>query len=288
MREVMKRCRHLRIPAGIVLAQLLAGLAPLQAQSGPSAVARVRWPLADIVLVPDSCYGVWLLVAPNMSTRQWDQGSQIVGLTVDPLILFQWANTARALVHTPELGVDPARVPFKMTPRLENRHGGPFFLLARATGPTPADRRLQFVVSDSAQGIRWKSFVRTAEVDKLLATIEDVVARTPPPRPPTDSSIVVDDRSEGLEPVVQLKMPRPDYPNELVNSRAAGRVWAEYIVGTDGRVGKGSVRVLLADHAGFARSAIKAWERASFRPATRHGSPVRQRVFQAISFRVGS
>jgi TonB family protein len=293
MPEWVRQWRRLARFGGVVLGLLLSTFAPVQAQSGPSAVARVRWPLADVVLVPDTCYGVWVLVAPNTSTEQWDKGSrdkgsQIVGLTVDPLILFQWANTARALVHAPDLGVDPAKVPFKTTPRLENRHGGPFFLLARATGATRDDRRFQFVVSDSAEGIRWKSFVSPGEIDELLGTIEDVVARTPPPRPPTDSSIVVDDRSAGVQPVVQLKMPRPKYPHELIAYQASGRVWAEYVVDTDGRVEKGSVRILLADHEGFAREAIRAWERASFRPATRQGVPVRQRVFQAIAFRVRS
>jgi hypothetical protein len=284
--EVVRWRRRIQRPGGASLALLLSLLAPVQAQSGTAAVARVRWPLADVVLVPDTCYGVWLLVSPNMAAQQWDKGSQIVGLTVDPLILFQWANTARALAHAPELGVDPAKVSFKTTPRLESRHGGPFLLLARST--EPADRRLQFVVSDSAEGVRWKSFVSTTELDELLATIEDVVARTPPPRPPTDSTIVMDDRSAGLEPVVQLELPRPDYPSELVARRPSGRVWAEYVVGTDGRVEKGSVRVLLADHEAFARSATRSFERSRFRPATRDGSPVRQRVFQAISFRVGS
>ena len=60
-----------------MLALLLVAGAPLESQA-PAAVARVQWSLIDVVMVTDSCYGVWLLAAPNVRTSNWDRGSQIV------------------------------------------------------------------------------------------------------------------------------------------------------------------------------------------------------------------
>jgi hypothetical protein len=173
---------------------------------------------------------------------------------------------------------------FRATPRLQSRRGGRFILLAKQARPARAEQRLEFIVSDSANHTQWKAFATTAEVDRLLAGIEEVVARAPSLRPLTDSSLVAGDQVSEFAPVIQLKVPKPRFPSELLAARQPGRVWAEYVVGIDGHVEKGSI---LADHEGFANAAASSLERAIFRPASRRGSPVRQRVFQTLSFRVG-
>jgi hypothetical protein len=125
------------------------------------------------------------------------------------------------------------------------------------------------------------------ELERLTRTIEHVVARAPALTAVTDSSLVVDDKEPDVTPAVQLKVPRPSYPVAL-RRKPAGRVWTEYVVGTDGRVEQGSIRILLADHDDFASAAVSSLEQATFRPATRRAIPVRQRVFQLVSFRSGS
>lgn len=52
-----------------------------------------------------------------------------------------------------------------------------------------------------------------------------------------DSSLVSDDQDSEFE----------NYPSALLSRRQPGRVWVEYVVGTDGRVEKGSLHLLLAD-----------------------------------------
>lgn len=270
-----------------VLALLLLVVAPLEGQA-LATVVRVPWSLIDLVMVTDSCYGVWLLAAPNVRTSNWDKGSQIVGFTVDPLTLLQWGTAAQALTNDAVLAAVPDSVRFKATPRLQSRRGGRFMTLVWDLKGAPADRQLQLVVVDSASRTQWKTFATVEEVSQLLATIEEVVARTPALRPRTDSSLVADDQDSEFEPVVQLKVPRPHYPSALLSRPQPGRVWVEYVVGTDGRVEKGSIRVLLADREDLADAAVSALQRATFRPATRRGALVRQRVFQPVSFRVGS
>lgn len=161
-------------------------------------------------------------------------------------------------------------------------------VLARSMKKVSEDERLQLLVVDSLTGTRWKTFTTTEEVDRLLGTIEEVVARAPALRPVTDSSLAVDDQGADFVPAVPLKVPKPSYPWSLQKKGQSGRVWTEFVVTADGRVERGSIRVLLADHDEFASAAVKSLEQATFRPASRRGKPIRQRVFQPISFRLES
>jgi hypothetical protein len=246
----------------------------------------VRWSLMDLVLIPDSC-GIWFLAAPNARTSLWETaGSQIVQMMVDPVTLLQWAGTAQAVAREPEPGTIPDSVLFRATPRLPGRTSGRFVALVRTLSKAPHKRRLQLIVADSASQTQWKAFASAKEVQQLLTTIEQVVARAPEPRPLTDSSLVAAEQDSEFEPVVQLSVPTPRYPSQLRLNMQPGRVWTEYVVGTDGLVEEGSMRVLLADRWEFADAATSALVRARFRPATRRGKVVRQRVFQAVAFRL--
>jgi hypothetical protein len=142
------------------LALLLLAVAPLQGQA-PATVTRVRWSLIDLVMVTDSRYGVWLLAAPNVRTSNWES-SQIVGFAVDPLTLLQWGTTAQALTRDTAPAGIPDSVRFRATPRLQSRNGGRFMTLVRSLERGPADRRLQFVIMDSASRTRWKTFPTAA------------------------------------------------------------------------------------------------------------------------------
>ena len=53
----------------------------------------------------------------------------------------------------------------------------------------------------------------------------------------------------------------------------------------DGRPEPDSFQTLLSDDSLFTQSAIETLRRSKFRPARRHGQPVRRRVFQVITFR---
>ena len=248
-----------------------------------SAIARVRWPLMDLLLVPDTSYGVLLLAGPNPRAENWMQGSQIVSLSVDPMTLLQWGSAAQALLREPATHDLRDTVRYMATPRLQG-HWGEFLALVKTTSPAPKEQRIQLIASDTGSGIQWKTFATSEHVDRLVSTIQDVVARAPAVRAWSDSSLISDSDS-GVVATVQLRVPTPRYPLAAARQGAPGRVWAQYIVGTDGRVERGSIRILLTDHEDFAGEAAAALERARFRPATRHGKPARQRVFQAIVFR---
>jgi hypothetical protein len=283
------------VRCGPVLAILLLASTHLHGQSSINPV-RVRWSLMDLVLVPDTVSRIRVLVAPNAHTTAWAKGSQIVHFTVDPVALLQWASAAQALTNEAEISTVGETVLFTATPRLHGRSARRFMTLARALKRVPDNQRLQLLVIDSICDIQWKTYATAKEVNQLVTAIEDVVARVPELSTSADSNeatqdrdlLVVDDQESDLEPVVQLKAARPRWPSALLNRPVSGRVWTEYVVGTDGRVQKGSIRIILADREEFAQEAIRALAGATFRPAKRRGTVVPQLVFQAVSFKVGS
>ncbi len=86
-------------------------------------------------------------------------------------------------------------------------------------------------------------------------------------------------------PVVQIRIPVPEYPAHLQRQGKTGSVDVEYVVTEDGRASPTSVRVLDADDSAFAASARDAIVAAEFQPARVRGCPVQMLVLQRISYR---
>ncbi|MGH7605973.1 MAG: energy transducer TonB, partial [Gemmatimonadales bacterium] len=81
-----------------------------------------------------------------------------------------------------------------------------------------------------------------------------------------------------------LSLPEPEYPAMLRRAGVQGRVVVELVIDTRGRVEPGSPRVVSSPNPRFSESALKAIQRATFRPARIHGRPVRVRVRAPIEF----
>lgn len=79
----------------------------------------------------------------------------------------------------------------------------------------------------------------------------------------------------------------PEYPKELRDQRREGQVLTEFVVDADGRVVRGSMRVLRSTDAAFSASVRRAVYGLRFAPATIGGVPVRQLVQQPFDFRLG-
>jgi hypothetical protein len=274
------------LSAGCALGIVVLTASPAVGQETIAGAEHVHWPLIEIVLVPDSCDGVWVLAAPNLATRDWDRRNGLIRISTDPVLLLQWAETARTLAHAPDTTVDRGGPRFRTTPRLQGRPQGPYALLARSTKPAPFERRLQLILVDSVEKTQWKTSASPDQVDRLLAAAELVATRAMPLRAPADSTLITEENAPGIERASIVDIPAPHYPSELRRNYQQGSVWTAYIIGADGAVEPGSIRVLYADHPAFAASAAEALARGRFRPARSHGVPVRERVFQVITFRI--
>ena len=78
----------------------------------------------------------------------------------------------------------------------------------------------------------------------------------------------------------------PNYPSALRGAGISGQVQAEFIIGPDGRVEDGSVKILQSSHEGFANAVKDFLRRAKFRPGRVGGKGVRQVVQQAFTFKL--
>lgn len=78
--------------------------------------------------------------------------------------------------------------------------------------------------------------------------------------------------------------PVPRYPETLRAMRVEGTVVMEYVVGTNGRVERESIRMINTAHPMFEGAVRQALERSRFVPAEVAGAPVRQLVRQEFVF----
>jgi hypothetical protein len=142
LRRFWERCTVVWALAGLLRS------VPSQAQSGAPGVRHVRWPLLDVVMLPDSSAGLWLLVAPNLTTVQWDAGTPLVSLGVDPILALQWATAARRIIATP--ADNESQTTLRLTPPLKDTRGPEYLLLARNPRKSAPKDAFVFLVSDSA------------------------------------------------------------------------------------------------------------------------------------------
>jgi len=74
------------------------------------------------------------------------------------------------------------------------------------------------------------------------------------------------------------------YPPDLFAARASGRVVAEFVVDTAGKVEPRTVTVVSSTHELLTVSVVRAIEQSAFEPAVTGGKPVRQFVRQQFDF----
>lgn len=256
------------------LAVLMAS-GPAEAQVG-SPVRQVRWPLLDIVMVPDST-GLWFMAAPTPSTTLWESGSNLVRFDIDPVRALQWVTVARALAL-----VSPPK-PGHFTPPLPAKEGPALAVLGTNPKKPSKENQFVFMVSDSASDVRWKSFASSSQVEDFLNALEATA------RDSREGSFAglwtTPADQEPDTPVSVVSQPMPEYPGKLASGGRIGRVWMAFVVTPEGRAEPGSFFTLLSDDSLFTEAATRALLRGRYRPAVTNGRAVPQRVFQPIHFR---
>ena len=75
------------------------------------------------------------------------------------------------------------------------------------------------------------------------------------------------------------------YPAVLADAGIGGAVTLTFVIDAEGRVDPAAIEILSATHLGFVEAAKEAVATSRFRPARKHGSAVRVRVRQTITFK---
>ena len=273
-----------RVVIGLAITACLLGTVRGAAQEAQS-YRHVSWPLLDIVTLPDPCAGFRLIVAPSPRTTAWKKGTQVVQFGLDPVEALQWASLAHAFARSEAVAEPKSRAPARYLPALRPARGRRLLLLADYGTRARPDQRYALVVSDSAERAHYKVFVSAAQVDELADAVEGSaeLARRTPIAP--DSASALTEGDPGIDtPVRPGHFPKLEYPPGLLLERRIGRVWMQYVVSADGRAEEGSFQAFLSDDPRFTESVLRMLRDATFQPATSHGVPVRQRVFQVFTF----
>jgi protein TonB len=82
--------------------------------------------------------------------------------------------------------------------------------------------------------------------------------------------------------------PEPQYPNSMRELGMIGRVVVQFVVGANGRVEPGSIKIMEATNSAFAAAVREVLPRHRFSPAKIGGKAVRQIVQQPFVFRLDS
>ncbi|MGI9140159.1 MAG: energy transducer TonB [Gemmatimonadaceae bacterium] len=82
--------------------------------------------------------------------------------------------------------------------------------------------------------------------------------------------------------------PAPEYPGSMRESGVTGRVMVQFVVGANGRVEAGSIKILESTNSAFAAAVREVLPRHRFSPAKIGGTAVRQIVQQPFVFRLDS
>lgn len=82
----------------------------------------------------------------------------------------------------------------------------------------------------------------------------------------------------------RISCPLAEYPRMLQQAGVEGAVTLQFVVGTDGKVERGSVDVVRSDHTAFTAAARDMVNRCLFRPGRVRGQAVRVLVHMPINF----
>jgi TonB family protein len=86
------------------------------------------------------------------------------------------------------------------------------------------------------------------------------------------------------EPPELVEELHPRYPDALRRAGLSGLVRLQYVVGSNGKIEEGSIRVLQQSHPAFLLAAVEALRQSRFKPARRSGRPAAVLVQQTIRF----
>lgn len=255
------------------------------AGAGPL-LQRVSWPLLDFVVLSDSIHGVELIASPNLRSvqgrgRRGDKAS----LVLEPVATRHWATAVALLVDSVSRQRREDRRPFLTVPLLGNR--GRARLTVAFDGKGSSDAPFALGIVDSLSQHAWTTDASAGSIRDLLTALDETAqgSRLDTVPRPRDRGVAylegeVDERPRqtadyGLE-----------YPPSAFRQWREGRVLAEWVVDTSGRVRAETVRALWSDGDDFSAAVKQALLHARFVPAMVRGVAVEVLLREWFVFRL--
>lgn len=230
--------------------------------------------LADLTVVADPVSGLSLLMLPAVITKESRTNPPLIWLQFHPDTAMEWINSAASAVRVSASQDAAEGIQWSRT--LVPRLGRGAIAMGRTRKKGALQKTHWLAISDSAIG--WRLEMGGKEADSLLRLFLVLGGQS---RVDTSSGQPADSSTVD-EPVRIL-----DQGAIEVNQRRHkhGRVVAQYVVDTLGRVEPGSFVAFLAtspDLIGLFQQAVEA---SKFLPARRGGVAIRQLVRQDFAYR---
>ena len=225
--------------------------------------------LIDLSLAADTLRGLQVLIEPSVQSKQARDG-WLAWLRLDPDTVLVWLNSAAAAlqVSVPNAPADGIQWSRTLTP-LGGRGG---VSLGRQRKKGKLDQTRWLAIADSATG--WRAELTGTEADSLLQLLLTIAVQA---RLDTSSAAPYDDYRVDV-PVSVVHQPGPKYRGK------PGRVVTSYVVDESGGVDSASLVVFLASDPALIPDAWGVLRASRFQPAQLNGKPVRQLVYQVLSW----
>ncbi|MFI5209171.1 MAG: energy transducer TonB [Gemmatimonadales bacterium] len=276
------------------MATVLIGASNLDAQDSlpplrailPTARSEIRvsWPLIDFVVVADTAFGVRVFMAPSLRSAQGAEHSAVHDLSLDPMYVHQWTAVAEQGIQQPWPDPRPS-TPMPVAAAMPALGGGAYLVLGKDPSPN-AQAPFLLIYHDSVSHAGWTAYASQNQVSQLLIALDDVASRSrydPAARTRADSLGRVEGPREVQQVPRLLSMHRLVFPS---SEHQEGRVWVEYVVGTQGLVEAPTIEIILSDGPGFTDAVRAALGSAVYDPGRVDGAAVRVLCFQVFTFRL--
>lgn len=247
---------------------LVATLPPTSASAQQPQVFHLSVQLADLSIATDLVSGVSVIMQPSVTTKQ--KKESFVWLRFHPDSALEWINSAVAAIRTPVAGAQSEGIQWSRTLLPLNGRGA--LALGRSRKKGTLQKTHWLAVADSVTG--WRFELTGSQADSLLRVLLSAASQSAVDT--TDSAPLDESRTD--VPVRVVSQPT------LQSQGRYGRVLAQWVVGTDGRMEPGSFVAYLASDPALAAVALDAIQRSRFLPAERAGKPVRQVVVQMFGW----
>jgi hypothetical protein len=231
--------------------------------------------LMDLSFAADTSSGVHLLMVPSMRSTQGREPGGLVWLRFHPDTVLEWINHAALALRVPAPNAQADGVQWSRV--LPSRTGGGAVAVGRERRKGKLQKGHWLAIADSIAG--WRAEMGGADADSLLKLLLLVGSRS---RVDTNGTAALEaDRVDVPVSVIH----QPALKGTGTPSRVLGRVVMAYVVTADGSVEEGSMVAYLVSNPSLVPLAMEVVRDSRFRPAQRGGRPVRQLVYQTMTWK---
>jgi len=248
----------------------------------PSHSLRIAAPLFDLVVLPDSTYGLHLLASPSLASVSGHKQTNIDHLALELDSLSAWIPAARTLLDSGALIATPGSQR-AIGAKLSADRGQSSLTLGYDVSQ-PLDERFLLIVEDGVKRNSWRAPLPDSSARLLVTALIEAwtVSRLVPVNstPGHSRARLV---CEVDQPPVMIKAPTLRYPS--VHPFREGRVWAQYVIDTTGRADLSSVQFVLSDGPSFEKEVLRGLKDIRFTPGRAQGAAVPTLGFQGFTFK---